>query len=1468
MADGMNQDVVAGRLQFDVSKILPTFRMIDKAVEQNAQSFRALNQIISVAEKNYKSLSQSMDRMALGSDERRKKVLDESNALVAQRTAQTELLRAKTESLNKINQVTDSKLQAQEAIVKRRNTAIEQQEKEHQQKMVILQQRATTASGQENLVQARIDREFQLTRSHHSRMEQQAQLHAARMARLNQDSSRGLEMSSQYLLLGTMYYTAVREAKEAISVIKDFEYTLVSLQRVMGDTADIGIVKEHMISDAKEYGYALKEIGQVYVSVAQQGFNEQDTSALAKTALMAANVEQSFTGAAQAQDLMTGAILNYRLEAQESERLLDRLNEVSNNFATNSNKLLQGINRAGASAKNANVPINELIGYLTVLNQAGFSGSVAGNAIKSFISFSSRDSAIEKLEKYVGTIKQASGEMMPFSVLLDKLAAKWYDLSDAERHEVTQAVARGDQASRFIAIMDNYDKVVDVATTAENSFGSAQRENALTMSTLEKQSMQLKASWDELVITMGDNGLLAVLKEIVNFGRLLVDGFNSLPDPIKNTLTAVLLLGGAILTLNTGVRLLTGTSLTAMVMGLVNGARAMLGLKTATDAANLSQKAFVATPLGATLTAVSIAIGVATTAWALYSGSQNEANSATRQNDRDTYALAQKYSELKSIVDDNTRSDKEIKQAKDELSLVIEKISSLMPGLISQWDAHGRAIDVNIEKLGEWKQKYAESLRLVENKNIQDLTQKRNELQGKIDRNQDTQRNLSEEDLSFWDRVKGSSVEDKRTQIAGEILEDGQELAKIDQQLKNSQSTLDAMDGKNSKAPEKNKKHGGRQKTDEQVAEEYQERKNAFTSKMNEFRHLVNMQADGYRDAKGQAEKLKAIKSQFGDMSEEDLYGIDEELHRLGQGKAVKAKGLGGSSPKPKAPPAFKFPLDGIDGQVKQAQMAIESASNLISFFDAKSATFAKSVDTSSTRLELYRNHQNKLHESNKSLRESLSQLQTKQKELNSLYSSGKISLEDYNKHSENVTTRIASVTKEVDSNAAAWWRDLEAIQQVKDKLLTDSLAKSEEFIRHYTAMGQMSAQGFYDAWMRIQSRYDPKSKSETERDLRKKADEQVYAAKKALLQEEDKTLKQKSDKEQKIADDLLKSHKKRIQDAKKAELDAIQQARDKFLEAQEEKIKAIDQQIAKMQEANDEQDYESKLAEKRARLELLQSAVGPDGIKERGEVAKEIERMQLEHDRLLTKRGLESQKKKLEEEKQEREKAFDAEKQAANDKYDVLLQTFDEFKDDVSKIEDAIKQFRISSNQEANKTILAELDAFLAEYKAKMAYITSANATLGMSEKERDLQRYNANIDKWNAGDAKTKAEAHDENVALRNKYGITKDTGKLQKFKTGGIVQGVRNEEVPVIAHAQEMVLNDYQQGNLFKLLNMSLPSLKMATPSFAMASGESYDVTNHYTVSNVVHLHDDADIDSFYSGADSLVRRFQSRAGVRPK
>lgn len=1597
--DDLNKDVVGARINLDTGKMIPAFNAIDDGAKKNAESFTGLIAKIVTAEKEYDRLAKSMDKTSLSSEERRKKMMEESAALVAQRKAAAELLVAKKQQLDMKNQIVDSKLQTQLAIQKKREGAIEQQEREHQQRLATLQQKTLTAGSQENLVQSKIDRQFQLMKNGNAKLEMEAERHLAKMLKMSGSTNYNvLNYSSQYLMSGTMYYAAISGAKEAIVTIKDFERTLVDLQRVMGDTADIALVKDYMIRDAKEYGYALKEVGDVYTQVAQQGFNERDTAEISKVALMAANVEESFKGAAKSQQLLTGALLNYNIAASDSERLLDRLNEVSNNYATDSNKLLQGINRVGASAKNAGVDINELIGYLTVLNQAGFSGSVAGNAIKSFISFSTRDIAIDKLEKYVGTIKQANGAMMPFNELLSRISEQWGVLSDAERHEITQAVARGDQASRFIALMNNYDKVLQVVTTAENSFGSAQRENALAMTTLDKESKQLKATWDELVISIGDSGLLGLLKEIVQQSTLLIGGFNALPAPIRDTITTTLILGAAIMTVNTGMKLLTGQSIVALVAGLATGARAMLGLKVATDVANISQKAFIATPIGAAITALSVVLTGAITAWSYFGGKQKEVSDATRQSERDTFALIDKYTELKTIVDSNTRSDKEIKQAKDELAFVIERISKLMPGLISQWDENGKAIDINTDKIKVFSAEYKESLRVMEEASLKKTTNEREKLQKELDYLLDHIEGKSNKLIDFegfYKSMKGLVLndpyvnfdpKDNAEEFAGKIVTVSEKLATLDEKIKSSQNSIDVLSGKTSEATTSSDLLGasfGEMGEELDVADDSANGLDDTLSKLQaqiknngsaiselntlsvdlsksqsmnaadaadlilkypELADNIYKTADGWAFEKDAVELLRKEKIQkaIDDLKSEqsslmstklatterlNAYGIEMKgIRDLAEYKAKmngvgeRKKALEDFADSPNSP-YFKTGIDPnayLKEQAKKLaseeganlkdieaiydeyfnyQNKIDSLSNLYddpnygvskdkkdksSGSKKKDDPLAKAFDESQKFIE----HKKKMGEL------SLEQELTAWQRLQSQY---KVGTEWRQKADEQVVSlqkqlieERAKIEKAAYEKSMGWLSHKKATSEMsandelfilsklqsryktgseermkldemvyaaKKAAMSESLSNSESYLAHEKAMGRLSLENELKGWERIQSRYLKGTEQ------RKRADEQVYALKKQLL-----------DREQASMEKFVSDQKPMLDKLKTEALDRINAERDAFVEAQDAKIKALDDLLAKEQELNEDEDYEKALAEKQARLQLLQSAVGPEGIAERKQVQKDIEELQIEHQRVLYKRDIEAQKKKLEDEKTIKLKDYDDQVQELEDHYDELLSAFDDFSTSTSNQAENLKKLQILKETEKNAAILAQLDQFILEYQSKMSKI----ASVSLSQEEQDLEEYNSNKDAYETakknGDKTVMDNLSKRNQEIRDQYGIKQDTGKLQHFSEGGKVIGSRGQAVPVIAHAGELILNDQQQGNLFKLLNFSMPKLNFDMPRFAMASGDSQTVINHnyYTVSHTgdVNIEDDSTARTYWSERDGLIRRIQGRSGDKQR
>ncbi|MGG6309784.1 phage tail tape measure protein [Paenibacillus macerans] len=1644
MADELNKDVVGARISLDTSKMLQSFKTIDEGARGNAESFKQLNAELSITQKNYTAIASAADKVALSSEERRRKILAESEALVKQRTAQAELLTAKKQQLDQTNNLVDAKLQSQQAIIKKREASIEQQEREHQQrmlnlqqknestaqviesrlareqqalksgqtkieqqvqqhqqKMALLEQKTMGASAQENLVQAKIDRQFQLIKNGNRKLEMEQERHAARMNKMvNADSI--LDRSSQYMLSGTMYYAVIRRATEAISVLKDFEYELVNIKRIMGDTADVEFVKESMISNAKEYGYALTEVAEVYTLIAQQGFDERQTESLARTALMAANVEQSFQSAAQAQEMMTGAILNYGMAAEDSEALLDKLNEVSNQYPTTSKKLLEGINRVGAAAKNAGVDIDELIGYLTVLNQSGFTGSVAGNAIKSFISFSSRDIAVDKLEKYVGVMKQANGDMMDFSELLGKIAEKWQTYSDVERTEITQAIARGDQASRFIALMNNYNKTMDVATTAQNSFGSAQRENALAMTTLEKQSLQLKAAWDELIVTIGDSGLLSVLKAMTQTATSLIDGFNSLPEPIRNTVTSVLLIGAAITALNTGTKLFTGQSLVGLVTGLVNGAKAMLGMKAATDAANVSQKAFIATPIGAVLTAVSLAIGATTVAWSYYKGEQNKVTEQTLQHNRDLSTLVSRYDQLKSIVDDNTRSDQEVTAAKQELATVIEKISGIMPGLISQWDELGKAKDVDAEKIEQWKQKYADSVKVVEQANLDAAQKRKAALEQELEYTQYAVRNASEADLSLIDKARGKTVQDLIHQWSEEIVNLGSKIAEEEQKIKNSQDALNSLNGTTKDTTSSTNNLGSAVAQSSDTMDEYGEITDDLTSAQDEQYQTTEDLVKAHENLESQIKGNSTAISELNSLSRELAEGqslnasnatdlilkypqLADAIYKTADGwkfetnavdvlrkakiqkaidelEAEKNSALNVKLATDERLQAYGIEADAIKSladlkaQLNGTQSDVLSTGDDLKYFKS---SFRKQGAAVMAGREAAQNEINSIYAEYES---EMNTYDSKIKALTGLYQDTEFGVSDSSrggssskgnsgKKDDPLKKQFEASQKYIEHQKAigrlntqqellAWERiqakykagseqRLQADEKVYDlrKKLADEVAKKEkeaydasmEWILHQKGIREVSAQEELEMLLRVQARYKAGSEE------RMQLDEQVYAAKKAAEQESfsefTKNLNHQKAMEQLSTEDEIKAWEKiqsmyregtderiqaeeqiyalkkklmdeeqqtvtvsiqtiqsKMESAKNDAVKTIEEERDAFLSAQDAKIKAIDDQIKANDRLYVEEDYQRKLAEKQTRLEELASAVGPEGLEEREQVQKDIEDMQREHDRELAKQSLEGQKQALEDEKNQKEQDYNQQIDAANQHYEELSSAFDTFSETIEFKAEDLKQIQILKENEKNAEILAQLDRFIAEYEATMSRINSVSTQTrsgvvgggtSLSEEDQDLNRYNNNVDKWYSGTAEEKAAAHAENEALRQKYGIRKDTGKLQHFKTGGVVRGMRGEATPVVAHAGEMYINEQQQSNLFKLLNFKMPTLNFSMPSFSLpaaSGGSNPQVNNNYfTVSTGdTYIEDESTARVFWSEKDNFIRRMQSKGG----
>ncbi|MCU6797995.1 transglycosylase [Paenibacillus sp. WQ 127069] len=1514
MAD-TNRDVVAGRIQLDTSKILPAFKVIDGGALKNAESFKALNKELLVSEKSYTSMAKAMDKLALTSDERRKKILDESNALVAQRTAAAALLAAKKSQLDATNQIVESKLQAQQAIQKKREDAIEQQEKEHLKRLETLQNRANTsgaqasrATGTDEAARERALQYEQRTRraianaeeqDHQTRLRNIQKEEAARERALQEeqrirrrleqtanntsqtssDSTTVLNRMGDALLRATLYqgaYAAIHQAQRALKeglvdieanmagYVQTNEHYFVSFNEgtneMVMDTKRLSEETTNFIHTAHDLGANILDVtesarlwGRMYKDVGVVQEMVRQSTKLSTVDLVGLQDATKMMEAVMAQ---YGVQIHSVNEAQmQGNRVLDSWSSVAHNTMAPAKELGAAFERTGKIASETGVSFDFMNGLISSgIRNTALGGANLGNMWKTVLGTIRTDKAVDELERLgVATKKTVDGAeewRKAEDILLDLSIAvidKNYDLTKS-----FQDISRGVFQFAKLAASMNVGDILLGESASINSSGSTMQYLKVQMDTIERKAAATRASLLEIFSTAGDDGLRKSIKDVLDVLDQLLIGLTKVPKGVYEVtaglgalLIAYRVLSAPIMNLVTAVGVLTAAKTTETIAVNTNTAAnevnilssqgatistvqrtvATEGVIVATAGSTLATEAATVATVGMTTAqaAMSVTMGLATAGlsilagiamvWVYNSGQVEKAERETAQAMKDTMSTQQQmisqmqrqeefvpklvdaHNKLQAQYDkltESAKSDTEASKKQIEIKGQLEKVSQALSATVkaeglAQLQAAGytaQAVKIQVDKIKEAR----EQLRLS---NVQMAKSERDEIAKQMKAKAE-QVSGDQEELSGWaGSSKLNPFRSRGIAVNKEQVEAGiKEVSKLEQKLleKNaaiaemeSQPLIDKLAGE----------EGKRQREIEDIEKD-------FDAKRAQFTHLVNRKTEGYITAADQEKKLSEILSEYKDKlaGNEKIENLIDDISRTDAGHEFNAKGFG----KDKADAAFKFPMNDIDNQIKQAQMLKESASSLIDFYQAKQGALSQGVDDTSQRIALYENRQNSLRDSNVTLRESLTQLEQKQNELDSLYKKGGVTLDEYNQQSEAVTSRIASVTKEVDANSVAWWNDAKAIKEAQEQALKDSFSFSEKWIAHEKATREMSAAEELAAWERVQAEYAEGT------ELRKQADEQVYAGRKAAIneemslsekwishqkgigkltpakeiaawervqgrylegteqrmkaeeqlynlrkqafQDEEKNIEEKNKKELDSLDKLVKAEKKYISEAKKAELERIDAAKKAYVEAQDAKIKAINDLIAADQEANSDSDYEKQLAEKKARAKLLEDAVGPEGKKERRDLLKEIEKMETDHSRDLRKRSLEDQKKTLEEEKKVREKAFDDQKAAAETHYQSLLDALDLYNNDAEGRAETLKQIQILKESEKNQEILKNLDTFIADYQSKMSKIiptTSGSVTDSgtkeyaptKTQKEMDLEEYNRNKDLWNQANA-----------------------------------------------------------------------------------------------------------------------------------
>ena len=333
----------------------------------------------------------------------------------------------------------------------------------------------------------------------------------------------------------------------------EFEGAIIELEKVLGEGELGGLesAKQAALELSETYGESATEILASTANFKQAGFDLEESMGLAKTAMdlvIAGGVD-----AAAASDLLVASLKGFKEPATEAGRLVDILNEVSNNYATDVEQLARGMAGLSPIANQMGLSMEETAGILTPVIEVFRSGDEAAVALKTgLLKLVDDAKPVRAALASIGVSQtDANGALRSGKDILMDVATAFQGLDQNQKLFVTQQLVGIEQSARMVEVFDQLSKTTEITQTALKAAGSAGEEVAKRLASAEVQIGVFKTTFENLATVVGDqfkaaateaiaggSQIAQALRESVEGGAFdaVFDAFNDFFDDLAKTL--------------------------------------------------------------------------------------------------------------------------------------------------------------------------------------------------------------------------------------------------------------------------------------------------------------------------------------------------------------------------------------------------------------------------------------------------------------------------------------------------------------------------------------------------------------------------------------------------------------------------------------------------------------------------------------------------------------------------------------------------------------------------------------------------------------------------------------------------------------------------------------------------------------------------------------------------------------------
>lgn len=375
---------------------------------------------------------------------------------------------------------------------------------------------------------------------------------------------KGWEKFGGWSLVTRSMMAAYRTIKDMIVAVKELDAAMTELKKVT-DLSDASYRSflETATQMSQRVGATLADTVNSTADFARLGYDIADASALAEAALVYKNVGDGIDDISEASESLVSTIKAFErfgVAADNAMSIVDKFNEVGNNFAISSEGIGTALQKSASSLAAANNSLEESIALVTGMNAVLQDPDKVGTALKTVSMYlraakTEAEDAGEATDGMANSVSELRQELLTLThgkvdIMVDdqtfkstyqimkELSEVWNDLADIDTANILELIGGKRNATAVTSLLTNFKDAEAALQTASGASGSALKENEKYLDSINGKMAKFRAVFEDLSQSMIDSDLFKSIIDLATKFINVIDGIADVMGPLPIVLSA------------------------------------------------------------------------------------------------------------------------------------------------------------------------------------------------------------------------------------------------------------------------------------------------------------------------------------------------------------------------------------------------------------------------------------------------------------------------------------------------------------------------------------------------------------------------------------------------------------------------------------------------------------------------------------------------------------------------------------------------------------------------------------------------------------------------------------------------------------------------------------------------------------------------------------------------------------------